>query len=112
MLACNPVPIAMHAPDEDLGAYRFRNAGNGKRFHLERIDPSSKPFSSGDKAADQAHFERLALKIDEWQNLLLANRNRKLLVVLQGTDASGKDGAVRDEQGRILAVTRLNRATP
>jgi PPK2 family polyphosphate:nucleotide phosphotransferase len=96
MLACNPFPLAMHAPDEDLGAYRFRNAGNGKRFHLERIDPSSKPFSSGDKAADQAHFERLALKIDEWQNLLLANRNRKLLVVLQGTDASGKDGTVRD----------------
>ena len=94
--ACKPAFIAMHVSDEDLDAYRFRNAGNGKRFHLNRIDPSSKPFSSGEKAADQVNFERLARKIDEWQNLLLSNRNRKLLVVLQGTDASGKDGTVRD----------------
>ena len=96
---CQPHPlafIAMSVTDHDLDAYRHSDAGNGKRFHLHRISPQDRPCSSGDKPTDQAALEQLTLKIDEWQNLLLANRNRKLLVVLQGTDASGKDGTVRD----------------
>jgi PPK2 family polyphosphate:nucleotide phosphotransferase len=87
---------AMSVTDHDLDAYRYSEAGNGKRFHLQRISPASRPCSSGDRLTDQAALEQLTLKIDDWQNLLLANRDRKLLVVLQGTDASGKDGTVRD----------------
>ena len=86
----------MTVTDHDLDAYRYSEAGNGKRFHLQRISAASRPCSSGDRLTDQAALEQLTLKIDDWQNLLLANRDRKLLVVLQGTDASGKDGTVRD----------------
>ncbi len=96
---CRPHPLAtidMSVTDPDLTAYRYSGAGEAKRFRLDRINPASTPCSSGDKPADQAALERLTLKIDDGQNLLLANRQRKLLVVLQGTDASGKDGTVRD----------------
>lgn len=34
-------------------------------------------------------------ELEEWQHRLYAEGNRKLLVVLQGMDASGKDGATR-----------------
>ncbi|MES2972551.1 MAG: PPK2 family polyphosphate kinase [Pseudomonadota bacterium] len=70
----------------------------GKRaagFSLAKLDPSAKPWSSGDKAADQAAVEQLALELDGLQDLFYADRRFKLLVVLQGTDTSGKDGTMR-----------------
>ena len=85
----------MPASDNALGEYRFDAAGKGKPFNLKRIDPSDKPCSSGDKAADRSAVTDLALEIDALQNLLYANRKRRLLVVLQGLDTSGKDGTVR-----------------
>jgi PPK2 family polyphosphate:nucleotide phosphotransferase len=67
---------------------------------LARFDPAAKPFSSGDKAADKAAVEELAIEIDQLQNLLYADRRHKLLVVLQGTDTAGKDGTIRSVFGR------------
>ena len=71
---------------------------SGKRasgFRLKDLDPSAKPWSSGNKALDSAAVEQLAVEIDELQNLLYADRRFRVLVVLQGTDTSGKDGTVR-----------------
>jgi len=65
------------------------------RFDLRRIDPAEKPFSSGDKARDKAAVETLAAELDKLQDVLYADRRFKLLVVLQGTDTSGKDGTIR-----------------
>nr|WP_145551337.1 PPK2 family polyphosphate kinase [Variovorax boronicumulans] len=70
------------------------------RFRLSGIDPSAKPFSSGDKAQDKAAVEALALEIDALQNLFYADKRFKLLVVLQGIDTSGKDGTLRGVFGR------------
>ncbi|PZQ01498.1 MAG: polyphosphate--nucleotide phosphotransferase [Variovorax paradoxus] len=70
------------------------------RFQLAGIDPSAKPFSSGDKAQDKAAVEALALEIDTLQNLFYADKRFKLLVVLQGIDTSGKDGTLRSVFGR------------
>lgn len=67
----------------------------GKAVKLSRFDPSAKPWSSGDKEADKAHVEQLALEIDALQDLLHADQRHKVLVVLQGTDTSGKDGTLR-----------------
>ncbi len=70
----------------------------GKRaasFSLASIDPAAKPWSSGDKTADKAAVEAIALELDGLQDLFYADRRFKLLVVLQGTDTSGKDGTVR-----------------
>ncbi|KQP38046.1 PPK2 family polyphosphate kinase [Pseudorhodoferax sp. Leaf274] len=76
--------------------------GNPKsRFRLAGIDPSAKPFSSGDKAQDKAAVEALALELDALQNLFYADKRFKLLVVLQGIDTSGKDGTLRGVFGRV-----------
>ena len=70
----------------------------GKRaaaFSLAGLDPAAKPWSCGDKERDQAAVAALALELDALQDLFYADRRFKLLVVLQGTDTSGKDGTVR-----------------
>ena len=91
-----------------LADFQHRQAGNGKsgarRFDLARIDPQAKPFSSGSKARDKARAAELALEIDRLQDLFYADRRFKLLVVLQGTDTSGKDGAIRGVFGQTSAL--------
>jgi len=67
----------------------------GKSFSLQNCDPGAKPYSTGDKAADKALVEHLASEIDALQDHFWADRRHKLLVLLQGTDASGKDGTIR-----------------
>ncbi|HYW55358.1 MAG TPA: PPK2 family polyphosphate kinase [Polaromonas sp.] len=70
----------------------------GKRagaFSLATLDPGAKPWSSGDKEADKATVEALASELDGLQNLFFADKRYKLLVLLQGTDTSGKDGTIR-----------------
>lgn len=66
-----------------------------KTFSLADFDPAAKPFSTGDKAGDKQAVEALAVELDGLQNLFYADRRHKLLVILQGTDTSGKDGTLR-----------------
>lgn len=76
------------------------HAAPGKAFDLSSASPGAKPFSTGSKAGDQAAADALAVEIDTLQNLLYADGRHKLLVVLQGTDTSGKDGTLRTVFGR------------
>jgi PPK2 family polyphosphate:nucleotide phosphotransferase len=71
---------------------------------LSTLDPSAKPFSKGDKAEDKILVEALATELDTLQNLFYADRRHKLLVVLQGTDTSGKDGTIRGVFGKMSAL--------
>lgn len=84
--------------------YRFAGAPEGKRFDLAGVDPAAKPFSSGDKLRDKAAVDALAIELDALQNLFFADRRFKLLVVLQGSDTSGKDGTIRGVFGRMSAL--------
>jgi PPK2 family polyphosphate:nucleotide phosphotransferase len=68
---------------------------------LSDFDPAAKPFSCGDKQRDIAATEALASELDALQNLFYADRRFKLLVILQGTDTSGKDGTLRGVFGRM-----------
>ena len=72
-----------------------------KHFDLARIDPAAKPCSGADKASDQASVEALAIELDHLQDIFYADRRFKMLVVLQGTDTSGKDGVLRGVFGRM-----------
>ena len=87
--------MAKDKPDAAPALSRFQHASGKKGFDLAPFDPGAKPFSGGDKAADKAAVEALALELDALQNLFYADRRHKLLVILQGMDASGKDGTVR-----------------
>ncbi|MEJ6022963.1 PPK2 family polyphosphate kinase [Ramlibacter sp. PS4R-6] len=79
--------------------YRF--AGEDAKVSLAAIDPAAKPFSGGSKKQDKERVDALALELDELQNLFYADRRYRLLVVLQGTDTSGKDGTLRAVFGRM-----------
>ncbi|KQT08888.1 PPK2 family polyphosphate kinase [Ramlibacter sp. Leaf400] len=68
---------------------------------LDEWDPASQPFGSGDKATDKREVEELSAEIDQLQDVLFADRRFKLLVVLQGPDASGKDGTIRKVFGQV-----------
>ena len=72
-----------------------------KVFDLSDFDPGAKPFSSDDKARDKETVDALALELDGLQNLFYADRRFKLLVILQGTDTSGKDGTLRGVFSRM-----------
>jgi PPK2 family polyphosphate:nucleotide phosphotransferase len=84
----------MPSKPDALSAWQPRSKA-GKPFPLAACDPSAKPFSSGDKPKDKAQVEALALELDALQDIFFADKRFKLLVVLQGTDTSGKDGTVR-----------------
>ena len=73
-------------------------------FSLESLDPGDKPFAAGNKSEDKAAVEALAVELDALQNLFYADKRYKLLVVLQGTDTSGKDGTIRGVFGRMSAL--------
>jgi len=73
----------------------FRPYRAGPKFKLARIDPGDTPFLDGNEAAQRKRLDALALELDVLQNLLHAEGRRKVLLVLQGMDTSGKDGTIR-----------------
>ena len=54
-----------------------------------------------DKEATKEKTARILEELDDLQNLLFAERKHSVLVVLQGMDASGKDGLIRDVFGSM-----------
>ena len=85
----------------DAALAAHRHDGSDANFDLLGFDPTSKPLSSGDKGDDRTQIEAIADELDVLQNLFYADRRRSLLVILQGTDTSGKDGTVRKVFGRM-----------
>jgi PPK2 family polyphosphate:nucleotide phosphotransferase len=78
-------------------AERFRASDTLK---IKEKNASATPLESGDAEQDEKRVTRLAKRIDALQDILYAEHRRKLLIVLQGTDTSGKDGAIRKVFGR------------
>jgi PPK2 family polyphosphate:nucleotide phosphotransferase len=87
-----------------LTAWQPPTQGNGQPFSLDACDPSAKPYSSGDKTKDKEAVDALAVELNTLQDLFYADRRYKLLVVLQGTDTSGKDGTIRGVFGQMSAL--------
>ena len=71
---------------------------------MSDFDPSAKPFSTGDKQTDKEAVDALASELDALQNLFYADKRYKLLVILQGTDTSGKDGTLRAVFSRMTPL--------
>ncbi|WP_374519602.1 PPK2 family polyphosphate kinase [Undibacterium squillarum] len=53
------------------------------------------------KQLDKELTRELAQQIAEWQDVFTASRSKKLLIILQGMDTSGKDGTVKAVFGDI-----------
>ncbi|GCB05993.1 polyphosphate kinase 2 family protein [Ralstonia sp. SET104] len=75
-----------------IDEYRFDGSN---KLKIAKVDASSKPFSTGNKADDNARLAEVSARLDALQDVFYAEHRRKVLVILQGMDTSGKDGTVR-----------------
>ncbi len=64
-------------------------------FSLKSIKSDDKSERGATKEQDALELVKLASKINALQDILYAQGKHKILLVLQGMDASGKDGTVR-----------------
>jgi PPK2 family polyphosphate:nucleotide phosphotransferase len=63
------------------------------KIKLKQFDPG---FADGrDKEKTKAEVDKLRHRIDELQQLLYANSRHTVILLFQGMDAGGKDGAIR-----------------
>lgn len=67
----------------------------GKKFKLKDIDPSATP-DCDNKEEGLARFGKNIARLSELQELLYTEGKRSVLAVLQGIDAGGKDGTIRN----------------
>jgi PPK2 family polyphosphate:nucleotide phosphotransferase len=67
----------------------------GSEIKLADNDPDDTSEFDGDKDAAEARLKELNKEIADLQEILYAEHKRKLLIVLQGMDTSGKDGTIR-----------------
>ncbi len=81
-----------------------RRLDGSKRIVLDEIDPADTAGVGKDEALEQ--IERFGTELSELENLLTYAGTHALLVVLQGRDASGKDGSIR----KILEYTNVQNA--
>ena len=77
---------------------------------------STRAPKSFNKEKTKAKTAKLLEELDELQNLLIAESKYSLLVIIQGMDASGKDGALRDVFGSLnplgVSVSSWKAPTP
>lgn len=64
-------------------------------------DLSTKAPKGFNKEKTKAKTEKLVAELDELQNLLFAENKHSVLVVIQGMDASGKDGLIKNIFGNL-----------
>jgi len=73
--------------------------------NLEHVDPRSTPGFTGSKADGKAALAALGPRLADLQERMFAEGrsggNRRLLLVLQGLDTSGKGGALRHVVGEV-----------
>lgn len=68
---------------------------------MKLSDISTTPPKKLDKEVVKAATDEILEELDELQNLLYAEHKWSVLIVLQGMDASGKDGLIRDVLGKL-----------
>lgn len=68
---------------------------NPKKFSLKNYKANDKSERTGDKAQDALELEKLAVEINALQDILHAQAKHKVLLLIQGMDASGKDGTIK-----------------
>ena len=69
-------------------------AGPGHEIRLAKIDPAETAGLSKSDSAER--ISCLREKLAELQEALYAEHQRSVLIVVQGMDTSGKDGAIKN----------------
>lgn len=68
---------------------------NQKKWKLSTIDPDDRAFRLSLKEEDLLELQKLSAEVNRLQDILHASAKQKVLLILQGMDASGKDGVVK-----------------
>ena len=113
------IPHCANRPDQDTRgdcmALTTLLHAKGKALALDDAYARSTPGSLSEKAAVKA-TEAIAQKIRTLQYELYAENRQSLLIILQGLDASGKDGTIRHVLGMMnpqgCTVTGFKQPTP
>jgi PPK2 family polyphosphate:nucleotide phosphotransferase len=80
----------------------------GQKVDLDDVDPDDTHLVTGGKVEARQKNSAIQARLGELQELLFAGHDRKLLIVLQGMDTSGKDGTIRHVMGGFNPVgTRI-----
>jgi polyphosphate kinase 2 (PPK2 family) len=96
-----------------MDRYRLKE---GQKVRLAAWDPSDTSAFKGKKKDGLDELEDLRRKLGRLQEMLYAEHEHKILIVLQGMDTSGKDGTIRrvfegvNPQG--VHVARFREPTP
>ena len=69
------------------------------KIKLDKID--TRAPKEWDKKETKEATDKILLELDDLQNLLFAENKHSILIVIQGMDASGKDGLIRDVMGNM-----------
>ena len=91
----------MHANTSYANLYRAPNQLDLSKIKTEVV---SKTTEIDSKEIEKAQLFSLAQKIADYQNILYASKQYKLLIILQGMDTSGKDGTIRGVFGEMNAL--------
>jgi PPK2 family polyphosphate:nucleotide phosphotransferase len=67
----------------------------GQQIRLDELDPQDSSAFDGSKEDGEEVLDELTGSLEKLQELLYAENRQRLLIVLQGMDTSGKDGAIR-----------------
>jgi len=67
----------------------------GTKVKLDKIDASDTSGFKGDKKDAAEALDKIKGKLADLQELLYAEHKHKVLIVLQGMDTAGKDGAIK-----------------
>jgi PPK2 family polyphosphate:nucleotide phosphotransferase len=87
-------PLGENNPPPSVDVYDKLIVMPGTEVKLSQIDPSyHDSYMSREAAVPETRF--LLRKLDQLQYLMYAEKRHSLLIVLQGLDASGKDGVIR-----------------
>jgi PPK2 family polyphosphate:nucleotide phosphotransferase len=84
-----------------LNKYRVRP---GRKVDLDDFDPDETRFAPGGKSETREQSAAMQGRLAQLQELLYAEHERRLLVILQGMDTSGKDGTIRHVMGGFHPV--------
>jgi PPK2 family polyphosphate:nucleotide phosphotransferase len=76
----------------------------GRGIDLSKLPTLDTSAAPGDKAVTVAALEGLAQRLAELQEVLYAERRRRVLVVLQGLDTAGKGGIIEHVIGAVNPV--------
>ncbi len=73
----------------------------GEKIKLTQWDPNDTGDFQGNKEQAKAEIAKLNKRLQELQQVLYAEHQHKILVILQGMDTSGKDGTIRHVFGGV-----------